>query len=134
VSNSYQVLRKGAILIPTGPCDHLHIICSNPAFYPRNVKDCVLAVNLSTTTPILDYDKTCILQNGEHPFIKHDSYVFYKKAEILGVDSISRNIADGTFSTHQPFNDVVFERILSGFAVSQEVRPKIKAFYKAFCI
>ena len=83
---------------------------------------------------LIDYDKTCILKIGEHPFIKRDSYILYRKAEIFGVNSISRNIDDGSFSTHQPFNDVTFEKILAGFAISKEVRPKIKSFYNKFCI
>lgn len=132
--NTNQVLRKGTILIPTGPCDHLHVICNDPVFYPNLVKDCVLAVNLSTVNNLIDYDKTCILKIGEHPFIKHDSYILYRKAAILGVNSISRNIDDGSFSTHKPFNDVTFEKILAGFSISKEVRPKIKSFYKNFCI
>ncbi len=132
--NTYQVLRKGTILIPTGPCNHLHVICNNPVFYPHLAKDCVLAVNLSTLNNLIDCDRTCLLKVGEHPFINHDSYIFYRKAEILGVNTISRNIDDGSFSTHDPFEDITFEKILAGFAISKEVRPKIKSFYKNFCI
>ncbi len=132
--NIYQVLRKGTILIPTGPCEHLHVICNNPVFYPNLVKECVLAVNLSSVNKLIEYDKTCILKIGEHPFIKHDSYILYRKAEILGVNSISRNIDDGSFSTHETFSDVTFEKVLDGFAISKEVKPKIKSFYQNFCI
>lgn len=128
------MLRKGTILIPTGPCDHLHVICNDPVFYPRLVKDCVLAVNLSTVNALIDCDNTCILKIGDHPFIKHDSYILYRKADIFGVNSISRSVDDGSFSTHQPFNDIAFEKILAGFAISKEVRPKIKSFYNKFCI
>ncbi len=130
----YLPCRKGSILIPTGPCDHLHVICNDPVFYPALVKECVLAVNLSTVNEYIDYDKTCILKYDEHPFLKHDSYVYYRKADIFGVNSISRCIADGSFSTHDPFDEDVFEKILSGFSVSKEVRPKIRAFYNTFCL
>jgi len=118
------------VIFGEGIGNYLHVICNNPIFTLRIAKDCVLAVNLSTTNQAIDYDKSCLLLRTDHPFITHDSYVFYRKAKILGVDSISRNIADDTFSTHQLFNDAIFEKILSGFSISisKEVKPKIKAF------
>ncbi|TXK93000.1 hypothetical protein BMR07_10185 [Methylococcaceae bacterium CS1] len=68
---------------------------------------------MSTVSDLIDYDKTCILKIGEHPFIKHESYILYRKSAILGVTSISRSIGDGSFSTHQPFNDVTFGKCYS---------------------
>lgn len=130
----YTPVRKGTLLIPTGPCYHLHIICNDPVFYPTITKECVLAVNISTIDPCIDYDKTCLLNVGDHPFIKHESYVYYRKADIFGASSIARSVADGTFSTHAPFDDPVFDRVLAGFTASNEVRLKIRRFYENYCI
>ena len=126
--------RKGTILIPTGPCDHLHIICNNPVFYPKLAKECVLAVNISTVTTDIPYDISCILNTGDHPFINRQSYVYYRKADIFGATAIAKNVADGSFTTHQPIDDTVFSKVLLGFSISDEVTPKIRQFYKSYCI
>ena len=126
-------MKKGTILIPTGPTKHLHFICSDPVFYPRLVKECVLVVNISSVGSI-EHDKSCLLDVDDHPFITHLSYVYYKKSEILGVNSIDRNIASGDFIAHEPCSDIVFERILNGFECSDEVTGKIKKFYDNYCV
>ena len=126
-------LRKGTVLIPTGPTNHLHFICCDPVHYHNQNKECVLAVNISSIDEDIECDQTCTLNVGDHPFIKNPSYVYYRKAEIFGADNISRNVAEGNFIAHQPCNDATFNRILNGFEVSEEVRFKIKRFYEMYC-
>jgi len=127
-------MQKGTVLIPTGPTKHLHFICCDPVYYPNLVKECVLVVNISSIEEELDFDNSCILDIGDHPFVKRPSSIYYRKAEILGADSISRNIAEGNFTVHQPCKDIVFNKILDGFNVSDEVKFKIKEFYENYCI
>jgi len=134
MTEMYTPMRKGTVLIPTGPTKHLHFICCNPVYYPNLVKECVLVVNISSIEEELEFDNSCILDVGDHSFVKRPSYIYYRKAEILGADSISRNIAEGNFSIHQPCEDIVFNKILDGFNTSEEVKFKIKRFYENFCI
>lgn len=131
--DDFTLTRKGTILIPTGPVKHLHFVCSDPVFYPSLVKNCVLVVNISSIEEGLDYDPTCVLDTGEHPFVRHPSYVYYRKAEIYGADNIARNVADGTFSAHEPCTDGTFKRILDGFDISDDVRPKVHSFFEKYC-
>lgn len=131
--SAYEPYRKGTILIPTGPCDHLHFVCNDPVLYPPLAKECVLAVNISSVDPNLPCDPTCLVEAGEHRFVKHQSYVYYRKADIYGANTIALRVADGTFKTHHDCSDDLFERILAGFGVSPEVRPKIKTFYQKYC-
>lgn len=129
----YTPVKKGTVLMPTGPVDHLHFICSDPVFYPHKAKECVLIVNISSVDDGSDYDQSCLLNVGDHPFIKHASYVYYKKAEIYGTNSISQNVAQGNFRIHEPCDDTTFSRILEGFGISEEVSSKIKKFYETYC-
>ncbi len=94
--------RKGTILIPTGPCNHLHIICNNPVFYPKLAKECVLAVNISTVTTDIPYDISCVLNTGDHPFINRQSYVYYRKADIFGATAVAKNVAVNPSSAADP--------------------------------
>lgn len=129
----HRLLRKGTLLIPTGPCHHLHVICNDPVFYPVLTKECFLAVNFSSIEPCIDCDTTCILHPGDHPFIKQESYVYYRKADIFGATTTSRLIVEGEIVAHTPCSDAVFEKILAGFLRSREVRPKIKTYLEKYC-
>lgn len=133
MNNQFIPMRKGTVLMPTGSKEHLHFICCNPVYYPERKKKCVLVVNICSIYKGIPYDKTCTLDINAHPFVKHLSYVYYRKAAILSSDSISLNISKGTFTIHQPCNDPVFQNILDGFNLSDEVRYKIKRFYKNNC-
>lgn len=126
-------MKKGTILVPTGSANHLHFLCCDPTFYPNLGKDCILGVNISSINDGTEYDSSCLLDAGDHSFIKHPSYIYYRKAEIFGVESISRNIAEGNFSSHDPCSDELFQRILKGFEISEELRFKIKNFYEKYC-
>lgn len=133
MSTTYAPLRKGTVLIPSGPVEHLHFICCDPVHHSATGKDSVLMVNISSITPHLEHDMTCVLNPGDHPFIKHPSFVYYRKASIYGAQGISRNVAEGNFSTHIPCDEAVFRQILIGFEVSDEVSYKILRFYENHC-
>ncbi len=133
MTQQYCPYRKGTVLIPSGPSNHLHIICCDPVFYPRTASECVLVVNVSSIKQGIDYDRTCELRVGDHPFIVKPSYIYYRKADVFGSDNISRCVADGTFTVHQDCSSSTFERILAGFEVSEEVRPKVLKFYRGYC-
>ena len=130
---TFSPLCKGTLLIPSGGTDHLFFICNDPVFYPRLAKECFLAVNISTVKLGIEHDSTCILNIGDHPFVQHPSFVYYKKADIFGSVTVSQQIAAGDIRTHAPTNDQTFERILAGFGISPHVIPRIKSFYHNYC-
>lgn len=125
--------RKGTILIPSGPCRHLHIVCNDPVYYPRKNTDCVLLVNISSIDPLVPYDPACLINAGEHPFVIRQSYVYYKKADLFGAMRVAQNIATGDFSVHQDISDALQNRIIAGFFVSDNVTPKIRQFVERNC-
>ena len=57
----YQPYRKGTVLAPTGPCNHLHVICNDPVYYPVNDCYCVLVVNISSIKDGVPHDPSCVL-------------------------------------------------------------------------
>jgi hypothetical protein len=122
--------RKGTVLIPTGRVKHLHFICNDPVFHAGLGRDCVLVVNISSVDEDEPYDQTCTLDVGDHPFVKHKSYVYYKEAEILVADNVTRSVAEGNFAVHEVCSDETFRRVIDGFDVSDEVRIKIHRFYE----
>ena len=79
-------LKRATLLIPSGPQGdqdrkHLFILLTDP-HADQAGKNCVLMVSLSTVRPGMPHDPTCILYAGDHPFVKHESYVVYQKARL----------------------------------------------------
>lgn len=124
---------KGTILIPANSASHLHFICNDPVFYPNKGKDCVLLVNISSIKPGMLHDTSCVLDVGDHPFIKKPSFIYYRMAEIYTVAGIQLQVAEGNYSVREDCCDAVFEKILHGFNLSEEVKFKVLKFYQNHC-
>ncbi|HIC8860084.1 TPA: hypothetical protein ACW7Y0_001047 [Aeromonas hydrophila] len=131
---SIALVRRGTLLIPSGATNHLFFVCNDPILYPRNTKASFLAVNISSIAPNIEHDRTCVLDVGDHPFVHHPSFVFYRKAEIFGAATVGEQIAAGDIQTHAICEEPTFARILAGFDLSPHVTPLIRNFYRKYCL
>lgn len=122
----FQPQEKNTILSIAGKIDHLHIICTNQFFHKDTGAASVLAVNISSLTDDDNCDKTCVLHAGDHPFIRHDSYVRYKDAVVMRVDRILEKVEDGEITVLSNVSEEVFLHVLSGFERSAQTKTKIK--------
>lgn len=125
--------RAGTILAPAGNINHLHIICNDPVFYPINGAISVLAVHISTVRGSPRYDGTCILRQGDHPFIRHDSFVYYQNATILKVERANVLFEERTLVPMEKLREEVFKRVLDGFSQSEKVTRRVLAFVRDYC-
>ncbi|EBA4600821.1 hypothetical protein DN122_07275 [Salmonella enterica subsp. enterica serovar Coquilhatville] len=126
--------RKGTILAPVGGSHHLHIVCNDPVFSPEHGCDCVLVVAISTVRPAPAFhDPACILEEGDHPFIRHQSFVFYGDAVVWRVPSVIDRTQSGELIPRQVMDDAVFERVLAGFETSDFLVNKVRRFFRNHC-
>ncbi|EPT0794497.1 hypothetical protein [Yersinia intermedia] len=131
----YIPLAKGSILVPSGPGLHLHIVCNDPKPYPRYANaESVLLVNITSITANHPYDETCILTAGDHPFLTHPSYVYYRKADIYASTSLAAGVMAGDMTVRPPCPEAAFQRILDGFNISKQVKLNIKNYYQKYCL
>ena len=126
-------IRGGTVLAYTGATPHLHIVCSDPVFYPQIAGVGVLVVNISSVKPGVPYDRTCILHQGEHPFISHDSFVVYAQAVIWKLESVERRIETGEISPHSHLEEPYISEVIEGFYKSPKVARQILKFCKSHC-
>ena len=109
---SIKIVRGATLLIPSyipGNPDHLHVVMCDP-----NLVGQVLLVSICTyNEEKRDHDSTCLLDKGDHPFIKHRSYVRYASAEIRRASNLKNMTGKGFI------NEMVFQKILDGFYVSR---------------
>lgn len=104
------------ILIPSGGYDHLHIVCSDPMdFEGRQPQSCLL---LNISSVVARCDRTLVLTVGDHPFIQHDSFVYYKKAMIESAAVLQQNVVSGLYRAHQPANRLLVKRIIASMDAS----------------
>jgi len=122
--------RRATILMITGPTDHLHIVMNDPVFSAEHNANSILVVNISSVRPSIPHDPTCILEQGCHNFVTRQSYVAYDRAVVLNSERVATRINDGEFRTLDPCSEELFARVLTGFATSQFVLPKISRFIR----
>ncbi|QBR52713.1 hypothetical protein [Erwinia sp. QL-Z3] len=126
-------LAKGSILVPSGGSKHLHIVCNDPVPYPKySNAESVLLVNITTVYPDLPYDPTCLLEVGDHPFIGHQSYVYYRKADVFASTKLVAGVTAGDLIIKQQCPDHTFQRILDGFMQSKQVIRNVKNYYQKY--
>jgi hypothetical protein len=128
-----RIIRKGTLLIKTGAVHHLHIVCNDPVLYPRLARAAFLCVNVSSVPTGIGFDTTCLLNTGDHSFIRHASFVYYDRAAIFGEETVLAQLDSGDIVAHELVSDALFSRLLDGFEKSRFVAPKIRHFYLKFC-
>lgn len=92
----FFVVRRAVLLIPSGPAGdlqrkHLFVCVTDPVGVGKDV----LLVSVSSLIPRQPYDSTCRLYVGDHPFIRHDSYVAYARARIECADKLVEGVSHG---------------------------------------
>ncbi len=82
----------------------------------------VLVVNCSTYRDFSGEDTTCILNKGEHPFIKQTSYIPYNRARIMAYEDVLKL---------SPIRDVspeLYEKLRNGAKKSEQTPQKILVY------
>lgn len=112
-----------------GFSDHLIIVCTDPVFYRDYGCEAVLSVNVTSWRENSN-DPTCILNVGNHPFIRHKSFVFYKQAIPLRVPGLIEKVQSGDLIPMGYLSESVLQKVLDGFEKSDQTPLKALKFLK----
>jgi hypothetical protein len=96
---------------------HLWVIVSDPGAYP----ECVVIVNLSSSSNA-GYDPACHLRQGDHWFVKHPSFVYYRRAKVL----TSQKLEEADISHKTSVSADVLARIREGAGKTNRLPRNIK--------
>jgi hypothetical protein len=109
-------LRGGDAFLARDPSGekHLWVIISGSGERPD---DPALIVNLSTWHS--GRDKACILEPGDHPFVKHKTYVNYRHARRTTTQKLEQALALGLFVPHHRVSAHVLRMMREGAAKSR---------------
>lgn len=58
-------------------------------------------------------DRTVILNSTHHPFISHESFVFYRKAFVDTASTLESLVASNVYKQHQPVDRGLVKRIVA---------------------
>ncbi|MCC2626032.1 MAG: hypothetical protein K0R14_1905 [Burkholderiales bacterium] len=127
--------KKATLLIPSSPNNlkdtkHLFIILTDPA---QTRQSEVLLVNVSTIRNGIIFDEACIIEPGEHPFIKNRSFIFYRHARLEESKNLIRKVKSGEFIAHEAISDILYNKIAAGLLKSKFLASKFKYFYQEHC-
>ena len=128
--------RRATLLVPSGPTHdpdqkHLFILLTDPAQVLDYEGKHSLLVGVTTIHAGIPHDPACELHTGDHPFIKHKSFVFYAEARIEASQKLVDGVKRGVFSHQGMLVEDIFARVCHGLTVSRSTTPKVLAFYEA---
>lgn len=118
----------GTLFIASGPSgDHLFVTAFDPKkIHGHGICDQILLVPFCSVHPSGKHDNACVVQPGEHIFVKHESYMDYRNSRIESVDHIKSCVDNGTIKTYTPTDKILLLRIQQGLADSKRVPRHIK--------
>lgn len=122
------MLAKGDSLFLENPgtvAGHLYFILTDP-----NEDNKVFMVSI--TTHHFGKDETCVLNVGDHPFIKRKSVVEYSKPIEPKLTQIEKIVRDGYANTHASASDGLLERMQNGAKESTALPLKYAQYFDCF--
>ena len=112
------------LLIDSGPIGkHLFVLVLNNK---ADKKIVALSVPVCTVRDASMVDDSCILQAGDHPFVKSESFIEYGNARVDDVHHILNCVKEKTFILHDPVSADLLSRIKDGLLKSKQVKRYIK--------
>jgi len=102
---------------------HLWVVISDPESYPDD-----LVVIVSLTSHDLWKDPACVLSLGDHPFIRHETSVYYAKARFVSRGRLDHLVEVGDVIPNTPMEPEVLARIRRGAGDSDFIK---EGFHKA---
>ena len=132
----WQCTPGNTLLIQSGPSNenHLFVITHGPSVIPHfhgyGVNEKVLMVNASTAySATQPHDPACTLAAGDHPFIRHPSFIYYRHARLYDLTHVVNMVNQGVWTPHTPFSAEMLERIIAGVHSSRHIPREFKTLF-----
>lgn len=121
--------RGACLLIPSGWGNKSHIfaVAIGPKVFDEyGAKDQVVLVSFTSVRPGLPHDGACPVHPGEHPFVTHESYVYYRSPRVEECATVNKMVGDKLWFAKEPCSAGLLARIVDGFSRSAMVPRHIR--------
>lgn len=110
----YKPVSRATLLIPSGPPTnpdklHLHVILTDECAAGFHLLGSIASVQRGRF-----HDKSCIIEAGEHEFIKHDSYFIYRRLTTARGSHIVKCVDGWLYRPKDPVSVALYNRICAG--------------------
>jgi hypothetical protein len=102
-------MQPGDTFLLPGQDDHLWLVISDADSAGRVIVVCLLSWQPQ-------YDQACVLNSGDHPFIKHATCVQYVTARLVPLATLEAKERDGSLRPKAPLGGDLLSRIQAGAA------------------
>ncbi len=115
--------------MPSGPEEYKHLfaIAVGPkALDGYGTQPHVIMVSVTTVKPQFPHDPACVIRAGEHPFVTHDSYVYYRDPRVESVAHVQNMVDNAVWQAREPCSPELLQKIRAGLLASTRVPRYIK--------
>ena len=125
--------RCATVLFPSGSANdparkHLFVLLTDPWGPAKQV----LMVPVCSVVPAIPHDEACLVDVGDHPFVKHESFIAYARCRVEAADDLVTHVCRGYLVENSPASEVLVQRIVSGLKQSRFTKPFALKFYQDF--
>lgn len=99
---------------PRGSIQHLRFVISDFIYDPVMQEECAFVVNMTSLHNLPNEDKSCVLDESDHPAIEHPSYILYKEAKRIEKSYILNGITRGEFIPKGKMSPELLAKIQQG--------------------
>jgi hypothetical protein len=114
---TYTPYKGACLLMPYNEVPHLFFVLT--ATCPNG--NCLITM-LTSIKAGRYYDRACVLDVGDHDFIKAQSYILYRMAEQPRASHISKMVSKGYFVPRSDASNEVLIRVCDGLVASDDAR------------
>lgn len=111
--------------VPYDHIPHLHVVIFD---VPQSAE--LLIVSITSYTD--EKDDACVIEVGEHPFIKHKSCVSYRNAKVISHDALEAAKNAGKLIGQHPASAQLIEKIIGGLTTSGDVPRGVRGWLKQY--
>lgn len=113
-------MKVGETFIPAGTAraDHLHVVVSAPTDDGE-----VAVVNLTSKRG--DSDTCCVIDVGEHPWVRHESVALYSHALMIPVQQLAKGLQANVLKPHDDVTEEILMRIQGGALECEQTPPLV---------
>lgn len=125
----WDCAQGSCLLVPSGPGEFKHLFAIAVGPQPiegYGTQPHVIMVSVTSIKPDYPYDPACVIKAGEHPFVTHDSYVYYRDPRIESVAHVQAMVDQAVWQSKEPCSPELLERIRTGLMSSTRVPRYIK--------
>jgi hypothetical protein len=127
----WQAAPGSTLLVRSGDVFHLHFIVFGPVVLDGYGPLAQVAmVNATTLREGVPYDPACVVEAGEHAFIKHRSYLAYRHMRVDTSTHVEHMVRSGAWTARDPCSPDLLHRIAAGVCLSRLTPREYKRVFE----